>query len=154
MTEVAIEAKAEREVEPSFLRLAEKFGFDFDAESDTPESQLWTLLHNMLGARYLRFPAVRPEGVQAIENGLLFYQKPTFFYTPGWEVTILEDVGSDDDQVTFRYRTLNAETLAKGWDICCVDYPGISSRIRGMEYDRDDADVLLQLALLGKVVYG
>ena len=145
-------AKAEQGDTESFLRLAQKFDFNTDDDT-TPESLLWTLLHDMLGDRFGHFPAVRrPEGVPSTEDGLSFYQRPSF-YAPGWEVTVLEVEYDDGGLMDFRPRILNEDTLAKGWSLLCADYPSVAIRISRLEYDRDDADMLLQLALLGKVVY-
>ena len=49
---------------------------------------------------------------------------------------------------------INRQKLEKALEILAKDYPAIAHRLASEEYDAGDADVLVQLACFGTVVYG
>ena len=65
----------------------------------------------------------------------------------GGKIEIVED--EDKTKHTLRLPDFN-----KGIELCAQRYPKTFSRLREEQYDAGDADVVLQLAIFGELIYG
>jgi len=67
---------------------------------------------------------------------------------PGWKIHITID---EEDDNAF---DLNADAVLKGTQLLQEKYPKVWAEIISEDYDAGDADLWLQLCILGEVVYG
>ncbi len=74
-----------------------------------------------------------------------YYADPHFYCSP-FKLALTDCEGD--------VHSINADTLAKGWRLLNELYPRRALAVVDETYDAEDADVFLQLAVYGEIVYG
>jgi len=105
-------------------------------------------------ARYDIRAAVKARAAEAKIEERPLYSAGAFYLLAGWSIEFHHD-GPDSEEGAADVKTaLNYGRVIRALSLLADKYPAILARIVSENYDADDADVFLQLALMGEVIFG
>lgn len=101
--------------------------------------------------------------ITALEGGINYWARVvTYHYTDGEFIAVILDMEEDDEQ-----HTVDRKVMSRGYRLACGEWRDrlawsserppmvVTAASRdGWDFDAYDADMIVQLGLFGKVVYG